>query len=162
MPDLPLRFRARVRHEADRTYAVLVEGPAGEVLVGATGSLRTVRTVAREGAARLYGVAAEQVDEDHLEMVIPQPPYGRDGQWVRIISAGESTAPDDSVDLGMAGQAHWFGPEGAWFVTVAGSGTAVYPSEYLDFVPALTEEEVAELRRYVARSARSSSGVSGS
>ncbi|MFG3643669.1 hypothetical protein ACGF3C_25735 [Micromonospora sp. NPDC047762] len=157
MPDIPPRSRTRVRHEPDRSYAVLVDGPDGEVLVGATGSLRKVRTVAREGAARLYGVTAERVDEDHLDVVIPQPPYGRDGQWVRIISAGESAAPDDLVDLGKVGQAHWFGHEGAWFVTVAGSGTAIYPSEYLDFAPTVTDEEVAELRRYLARSAPSPS-----
>ncbi|MEV4496323.1 hypothetical protein C7C45_31160 [Micromonospora arborensis] len=78
----------------------------------------------------------------------------RDGQWVRIVSAGESTAPDDAVDLGAAGQAHWFGHAGAWFVTVADSGTAVYPSEHLDFAPVLTDAEVSELQRYLARSAR--------
>ncbi|MFE9188299.1 hypothetical protein ACFYL6_01685 [Micromonospora sp. NPDC007208] len=152
MPDIPLRFRARVRHEADRSYAVLVAGPEGEVLVGVTGSLREVRTVAREGAARLFGVPTERIAEDHLDVVIPQPPYARDGQWVRIVSAGESAAPDDAIDLGAAGQAHWFGHEGAWFVTVAGSGTGVHPSEHLDFAPVLTDDEVAELRRYLDRS----------
>lgn len=157
MPDIPLRFRARVRHEPDRSYAVLVEGPGGEVLVGTTGSLREVRRVAREGAARLFDATIERIAEDHLDVVIPQPPYGRDGQWVRIVSAGESAAPDDAVDLGLAGQAHWFGHEGAWFVTVAGSGTAVYPSEYLDFAPVLTDGEVAELQRYLARSAQAPS-----
>ncbi|RAO02435.1 hypothetical protein GUI43_05463 [Micromonospora noduli] len=157
MPELPLRFRARVRHEPDRSNAVLVEGPEGEVLVGVTGSLREVRTVAREGAARLFGVPTERIAEDHLDLAIPQPPYGRDGQWVRIVSAGESAAPDDAVDLGAAGQAHWFGHEGAWFVTVAGSGTAVHPSEHLDFAPVLTDDEVAELRRYLDRSAQSPS-----
>ncbi|MER7590771.1 hypothetical protein ABTW72_24860 [Micromonospora sp. NPDC127501] len=157
MPDVPLRFRARVRHEPDRSYAVLVEGPEGEVLVGVTGSLREVGTVAREGAARLFGVPADQIAQDHLDVVIPQPPYGRDGQWVRIVSAGESAAPDDAVDVGMAGQAHWFGHEGAWFVTVAGSGTAVHPGEHLDFAPVLTDEEVAELRKYLDRSAQSPS-----
>ncbi|MEU1591067.1 hypothetical protein [Micromonospora sp. NPDC005710] len=157
MSVLPLRVRARVRHESDRTYVVLVDGPDGEVLVGATGILREVRTVAREGAARLFGVTTERVDGDHLDLVIPQPPYGRDGQWVRITSAGEAATPDDSVDVGMAGQAHWFGHEGAWFVTVAGSGTAIYPSEYLDFAPTVTDEEIAELRRYLARSAPSPS-----
>ncbi|MET8094347.1 hypothetical protein [Micromonospora sp. NPDC005220] len=153
MPDNPLQFRARVRHQPDRSYAVLVEGPDGEVLVGTTGSLREVRSVARQGAARLLGVPADQTAKIHLDVVIPQPPYGRDGQWVRIVSADESTVAE-SVDLGRAGQAHWFGHEGAWFVTVAGSGTAIYPSEHLDFAPVLTNEEVDELRRYLARSAQ--------
>ncbi|MET7947101.1 hypothetical protein [Micromonospora sp. NPDC005324] len=157
MPDLPLRFRARVRHEPDRSYAVLVEGPDGEVLVGATGSLKEVRTVASEGAARLFGVTTERIAGQCLDVVIPQPPYGRDGQWVRIVSAGESAAPDDAVDLGAAGQAHWFGHGGAWFVTVAGSGAAIYPSEHLDFAPTVTDEEIADLRRYLARSSPSSS-----
>ncbi|WP_433308244.1 hypothetical protein ACQP0U_17290 [Micromonospora sp. CA-269861] len=154
MADSPLQFRARVRHEPDRSYAVLVDGPEGEVLVGTTRSMREVGRMAREGAARLFGVTTEQIAGDYLDVVIPQPPYGRDGQWVRIVSAGESADPDDSVDLGVAGQAHWFDHEGAWFVTVAGSGTAIYPSEHLDFAPVLTDDEVAELQRYLARSAQ--------
>ncbi|MEU4531549.1 hypothetical protein AB0F49_25310 [Micromonospora ureilytica] len=115
MRDIPSRFRARVRHEPDRSYAVLVEGPDGEVLVGATGSLRAVRRVAREGAASLFGMPPERVAEEHLDVVVPQPPYGRDGQWVRIVPAGER--------------------------------------ECLDFAPVPTNEEVDELRRYLARSA---------
>ncbi|GLZ61359.1 hypothetical protein [Micromonospora sp. NBRC 107095] len=151
MPDVPPQFRARVRHEPDRSYAVLVEGPDGEVLAGATGSLRDVRTVARQGAARLFGVPVDQIAEARLDVVIPQPPYGRDGQWVRIVSTGDDPS---GVDLGRAGQAHWFGHGGAWFVTVAGSGTAVHPGEHLDFAPVLSDEEAAELRRYLARSAQ--------
>ncbi|MEH0929184.1 hypothetical protein [Micromonospora sp. CPCC 205558] len=151
MLDIPLQFRARVRHEPDRSYAVLVEGPDGEVQIGVTGSLREVRGVARQGAARLFGVPVDQIAEDRLHVVIPQPLYGRDGQWVRIVSAGDCTGAE-SLDLGVAGQAHWFDHEGAWFVTVAGSGTAIYPSEYLDFAAVLTEDEVAELRSYLARS----------
>ncbi|MEU4555925.1 hypothetical protein EV382_2034 [Micromonospora violae] len=150
MPELPPQFRARVRHEPDRSYAVLVEGPDGEVLVGGTGSLREVRRVARQGAARLFGVPVDQIVEARLDIVIPQPPYGRDGQWVRIVAAGDST-DEESFDLGLAGQAHWFDQQGAWFVTVARSGTGVYPSEYLDFAPVITEDEVAELRSYLAR-----------
>ncbi|MEU7847958.1 hypothetical protein [Micromonospora parva] len=153
MPDIPPQFRARVRHEPDRSYAVLVEGPDGEVLAGATDSLREVRTVAREGAARLFGVPVDQIAEAHLDVVIPQPPYGRDGQWVRIVSTDDPTGTE-SLDLGRAGQAHWFGHGGAWFVTVAGSGTAVHPSEHLDFAPVLTDDEAAELRRYLGRSAQ--------
>ncbi|MBM0231717.1 hypothetical protein JNW91_07510 [Micromonospora sp. STR1_7] len=154
MADIPLRIRARVRHEPDRSYAVLVEGPEGEVLVAVTRSTREVHRVAREGAARLFGVPTERVAGEYVDVVIPQPPYGRDGQWVRIVSTGESTDPEDSADLGAAGEAHWFGHEGAWFVTVAGSGTALHPSEHFDFAPVLTDEEVAELRSYLARSAR--------
>lgn len=154
MPDIPPQFRARVRHEPDRSYAVLVDGPDGETLVGATGSLREVRTVARQGAARLFGVPVDQIAEARLDVVIPQPPYGRDGQWVRIVSTDD---PTDAESLGRAGQAHWFGHEGAWFVTVAGSGTAVYPGEHLDFTPVLTDDEATELRRYLARSAQSPS-----
>ncbi|WP_406070189.1 hypothetical protein [Micromonospora sp. NBC_01638] len=154
MADIPLQFRARVRHEPDRSYAVLVEGPEGEVLVCTTGSMREVRRAAREGAARLFGVPADRIAGEDLDVVIPQPPYGRDGQWVRIVSAGESTDPDDVVDLGVVGQAHWFGHEGAWFVTVADSGTAIYPSECLDFTPVLTDKEVAELQSYLARPAQ--------
>ncbi|MEU8258916.1 hypothetical protein AB0C06_32155 [Micromonospora inaquosa] len=150
---IPPQFRARVRHEPDRSYAVLVEGPAGEVLVGTTGGLREVRSVARQGAARLFGVPVDQIAEARLDVVIPRPPYGRDGQWVRIVATGDSTG-GESLDVGLAGQAHWFDHEGAWFVTVAGSGTGVYPSEYLDFAPVLTEDEVAELRSHLARSAR--------
>ncbi|MEV7988691.1 hypothetical protein [Micromonospora sp. NPDC085948] len=153
MGDVPLRFRARVRHEPDRSYAVLVEGPEEEAYVGTTRSTREVRTLAREGAARLFDVPPDRIAERHLDVEIPQPPYGRDGQWVRIISAGASTAEEDLADLGVAGQAHWFGHEGAWFVTVAGSGTAIHPSEHLDFTPVLTAAEVAELRSYLARSA---------
>ncbi|WP_256443412.1 hypothetical protein [Micromonospora sp. M51] len=41
MPDIPPQFRARVRHEPDRSYAVLVEG--------------------RQGAARLFGVPLDQI-----------------------------------------------------------------------------------------------------
>ncbi|MEV4118678.1 hypothetical protein [Micromonospora sp. NPDC049645] len=151
MADIPLQVRARVRHEPDRSYAVLVEGPEGEVLVGVTRSLRQVRGVAREGSARLYGVPMDRIAAECVDVVIPQPPYGRDGQWVRIVSTGDSASAEDVVDLGAAGQAHWFGHEGAWFVTVAGSGTGIHPSEHLDFAPVLTDVEVTELRRYLAR-----------
>ncbi|MGC4812794.1 hypothetical protein ACLQ29_19910 [Micromonospora sp. DT228] len=58
---------------------------------------------------------------------------------------------------GVAGQAHWYSHEGAWFVTVAGFGTAIYPGECLDFTPVLSDVEVAELESYLARSPRPSS-----
>ena len=149
MADVPLRIRARVRHEPDRSYAVLVEGPEGEVLVGITGSTGELSTLAREGAARLFGVPADRIEGEYLHLVIPQPPYGRDGQWVRIISVEESSHPGDVQELGALGQAHWFGHEGGWFVTVAPFGTGIYPSEDLDFAPVVTDEEVAELQSYL-------------
>ncbi|MER7074193.1 hypothetical protein [Terrabacter sp. NPDC000476] len=144
-----LRVRARVRHEADRSYAVLVEGPDGEVLVGITRETGQVYTLAREGAARLFDVPVERIAGEYLDVVIPRPPYGSDGQWVRVVSAGESTNPDDLVDVGTAGQGYWFGPEGAWLVVLPGSGAGIYPSEYLDFEPRVSDEEVAALERHL-------------
>ncbi|SCF24914.1 hypothetical protein [Micromonospora mirobrigensis] len=86
-----------------------------------------------------------------------RPPYGRDGQWVRIVSTGGSTDPEDAVDLGAVAVAHWFGAEGAWFVTVAGSGTGIHPGECLDFAPEITEVEATELRSWLGRSTPPSS-----
>jgi hypothetical protein len=54
--------------------------------------------------------------------------------------------PSEAEDLGRLGQAHWFGPEGAWFVTVTGS-TGIHPSENLDFAPTVTDEEVAAFQQ---------------
>ena len=134
--------RARVRHEGDRSYTVLVLGPAGEVEVGTTTETGRLHRLAVEGAARLLGVPLEQVV---VELVVPHPPYGRDGQLVRIISR---EVPEDH---GALGQAHWFGAEGAWFVTVAGSGTGIVASEGLDFAPQVGDVELAELTAYLER-----------
>ena len=155
MADARLRVRARVRHEPDRSYAVLVEGPEGEVLVGATRQTGQVRGVAREGAARVFGVPVERIAGEHLEVVVPRPPYGTEGRWVRVVSAGDSTDPEDWLDVGAAGQASWFGSEAAWLVVLPGSGAGMYPSEHLDFEPVVSPEEVAALERHL-RSGESS------
>ncbi|WP_432570099.1 hypothetical protein [Kineococcus sp. SYSU DK005] len=155
MADAPLHVRARVRHEPDRSCAVLVEGLDGEVLVGATGQTGQVRTVAREGAARVFGVPLERIAGEHLEVVVPRPPYGSEGQWVRVVTAGEPTDPQDWLDVRAAGQAYWFGPEAAWLVVLPGSGAGMRPSEHLDFEPVVSPEEVAALERHL-RSGESS------
>ena len=155
MADAPLHMRARVRHEPDRSYAVLVDGPDGEVLVGVTRQTGQVRTVAREGAAGVFGVPVERISEEHLQVVMPRPPYGEEGQWVRVVSAGESNDPEDWLEVGTAGQAFWFGPEAAWLVVLPGFGAGMYPSEHLDFEPVVSPEEVAALERHL-RSGESS------
>ena len=138
--------RARVRHEQDRSYTVLVVGPAGEVEVGTTTETGQLHRLAVEGAARLLSVPLEQVAEQVVvDLVVPRPPYGRDGQLVRI------TSRDVPEDHGALGQAHWFGAEGAWFVTVAGSGTGIVASEGLDFAPQVGDVESAELTAYLQR-----------
>ncbi|WP_432509316.1 hypothetical protein [Kineococcus auxinigenes] len=134
--------RARVRHEEDRSYTVLVVGPAGEVEVGTTTETGQLHRLAVEGAAWLLSVPLEQVV---VELVVPRPPYGRDGQLVRI------TSRDVPEDHGALGQAHWFGAEGAWFVTVTGSGTGIVASEGLDFAPQVGDAELAELTAYLER-----------
>lgn len=60
--------------------------------------------------------------------MIPRPPCGTDGQWVWIVSGGgESTNPDDRLDVEMARQASWFGPEAARLVVLPGLGVRIYP-----------------------------------
>ncbi|NAZ74732.1 hypothetical protein GTQ99_04745 [Kineococcus sp. T13] len=137
--------KARVRHEQDRSYTVLVLGPAGEAEVGTTTETGQLRRLAVEGAARLLSVPLEQVV---VELVVPRPPCGRDGQLVRI------TSRDVPEDHGALGQAHWFGAEGAWFVTVVGSGTGIVPTEGLDFAPQVGDLELAELTAYLERAGR--------
>lgn len=134
--------RARVRHEEDRSYTVLVVGPAGEVEVATTTETGQLHRLAEEGAARLLRVPREQVV---VELVVPRPAYGRDGQLVRI------TSRDAPEEHGALGQAHWFGAEGAWFVTVAGSGTGIVATEGLDFAPQVGDAELAELTAYLER-----------
>ncbi len=131
-----------MRHEEDRSYTVLVVGPAGEVEVGTTTETGQLHRLAVEGAAWLLSVPLEQVV---VELVVPRPPYGRDGQLVRI------TSRDVPEDHGALGQAHWFGAEGAWFVTVTGSGTGIVASEGLDFAPQVGDAELAELTAYLER-----------
>lgn len=139
---------ARVRHEQDRSYTVLVVGPAGEAEVGTTTETGQLLGLAEEGATWLLGVPLEQIV---VELVMQRPPYGRDGQLVRI------TSREVPEDHGALGQAHWFGAEGAWFVTVvgSGSGTGIVASEGLDFEPQVGEVELAELTAYLERGGRS-------
>ncbi|MCG5468898.1 hypothetical protein LADH09A_002798 [Micromonospora sp. LAH09] len=150
MSDPTILVRARVRHEPDRSYAVLVEGPDGEVEVGRTGRTADLWALAQAGAARLFG---ESLGADNLILHVPQPPYGRDGQWVRIIAVENPDDPSESADIGVLAQARWFGHEGAWFVTVTGTGTGIVPSEFLDFEPVVTDEQVAAFHTYLAATA---------
>ena len=152
MSDAPLHVRARVRHEPDRSYAVLVEGPEGEVLVGTTRRTGEVLAVGREGAARVFAVAVGQIARD-FDVAFPRPPYGRDGQWVRIVAVEDPSETEEVEMLGIAGQAHWFGAETAWFVTVPGYGTGIYPGELLDFEAVVSAEEEAALRTYTREGA---------
>ncbi len=146
------KVRARVRHEPDRSYAVLVQGPDGEVEVGRTKRTAGLRALAQAGAARLFG---EDLGADNLTLHVPQPPYGQDGQWVRIIAAENPDDPSETADIGILAQAHWFSHEGAWFVTVTGTGTGIIASEYLDFDPVVTDEEVTAFHTYIAQTAAS-------
>ncbi|RQX15731.1 hypothetical protein DDE19_18285 [Micromonospora ureilytica] len=61
--------------------------------------------------------------------------------------------PWESADIGVLAQAHWFGHEGAWFVTVTGTGTSIVPSEHLDFEPVVTDEQVAAFDTYITAAA---------
>jgi hypothetical protein len=147
MVEVPERVRARVRHEPDRSCTVLVSGPQGEVVVGTTTRTDQVLAVAREGAARVFGVSELGLDRLHLSM--PQPPYGRDGQTVRITSVSDPDDPSERELLGAVGQVHWFSHESAWFVTVPGSGTGIHPGEELDFEPVVSAEEAGKLKAYL-------------
>jgi hypothetical protein len=64
------------------------------------------------------------------------------------------TSREVPEDHGALGQAHWFGAEGAWFVTVVGSGTGIVASEGLDFEPQVGDVELAELTAYLERGGR--------
>ncbi|WP_432571412.1 hypothetical protein [Kineococcus sp. SYSU DK005] len=151
MAEIPDEVRARVRHEPDRSYAVLVTGPDGEVLVGSTRRTGEVHALALDGAAALFGVPAAALHGGRVHLTVPQPPYGREGQRVRITSVQDPEDPGERELLGAVGQAHWFGHEGAWFVTVPGSGTGIHPGEDLDFEPDVSAEEAAALEAYLAR-----------
>ena len=145
MSEEAITVRVRVRHQPDRSYAVLVEGPDGEVEVGRTFKTGDVLALGRAGAARLLGVSEGSIRTgDGPDF--PRPPYGEDGQWVRIIAVENPDDPSEAEDIGRLGQAHWFGPEGSWFVTVTGS-TGIHPSENLDFAPTVTDEEVAAFQQ---------------
>ena len=153
MNDEPIRVRARVLHQPDRSYVVMVDGPDGEVEVGHTSRTREVLTLARAGAARMLGVPEESVQPEDIALTFPQPPYGEDGQWVRIIAAENPSDPSEAADVGVLAQAYWFSHEAAWFVTVTGTGTGIHPSEHLDFAPVATDEEVAAFHAYISSNA---------
>ncbi len=120
--DAPWLVRARVRHEPDRSCAVLVGGPDGEVQVGNTRQTGRIGQVAREGADRLWGRPAGSTTWANLELSMPRPPCGRDGQWVRVVAVGEDALPDDLLEVGQVGLAYWFGAEWAWMVSGPGLG----------------------------------------
>lgn len=156
MGDPETQVRARVRHEPDRSYAVLIETPDGEVEVGRTGKTADLWALAQAGAARQFGEGSRATN---LTLHVPQPPYSQDGQWVRVIAVENPDDPSESADIGVLAQAHWFGHEGAWFVTVTGTGTGVVPSERLDFEPVVTDAELAAFHAYTAAAATSSTNT---
>ncbi|NHC45424.1 hypothetical protein [Motilibacter aurantiacus] len=146
MTERRLQAHARVRHEPDRSYTVLVQGPDGEREVGTTAETGRLGPLARSGAARLHGV-----DEAEVELVsldVPRPPYGRDGQWVRVVQVENLLDPSEAELLGRPGRASWLGGEGAWLVLLSG-GAGVFPGEHLDFDPDVTPAEAAEMEAYV-------------
>ena len=136
-PGRPVLVRARVRHERDRSYTVVVEGPQGDVDVGNTRLTHEVAAIALAGAAHLFGISERLVRLERPRM--PQPPYGREGQFVRIISERNAEM------YGLLGQAHWWGAEGCWHVGVIGNISGFLASEELDFEPVMTWEELGAL-----------------
>jgi hypothetical protein len=106
--------------------------------------------LARAGGGRLLGVPESSIRYQDIDLRFPRPPYGQNGQWVRIVAAADPNDPRDGENIGQAGQAQWFGAESAWFVTTASSGTGIYASEVLDFAPTVTDEEVAAFDAYIA------------
>lgn len=150
MVDAPWSVQVRVRHEPDRSYAVFIHGPDGEVQVGSTHETGRIGPVACEGADRLWGRPAGSTTWANLELSMPRPPYGRDGQWVRIVAVGEDAVPDDLLEVGLAGLAYWFGWECAWMVSGPRLG-GIYPSEYLDFEPTVSAVEVEQMREHQER-----------
>jgi hypothetical protein len=147
MGDPGVQVRARVRHEPDRSYAVLVGGPDGEVEVGRTAKTADLWPMAQAGAARLFG---DGFEADTLTLHVPQPPYGQDGQWVRIVAVENPDDPSEGADVGVLARAHWSGHDGAWFVTVPGTGTGIVPSEHLDFAAIVTDAEATAFHAYIA------------
>jgi hypothetical protein len=150
MTDELRTVRARVLHQTDRSYVVLIHGPGGEEEVGRTSKTREVLAMAQAGAARMWGVPEDELAPSDVVLEFPQPPYGRDGQWVRIIAVDNPADPYETAEVGLLARAHWFGHEGAWFVTVTGAGTSVHPSEHLDFAPTVTDREVAAFHAYLS------------
>lgn len=139
-----------MRHLADRSYVVLIDGPDGEVEVGRTRRTRDVLSTARAGAARVLGVPEDGLGLDDIAPTFARPPYGTDGQWVRIVAVENSHDASEASEIGLLGRAYWFDHEAAWFVTVTGSGTSLHPGEHLDFAPSVTDEEVAAFDAYIS------------
>ena len=150
MSDERRTVRARVLHQPDRSYVVLIDGPGGAEEAGRTGKTRDVLAIARAGAARILGVPEDGLDSRDVVLEFPRPPYGTDGQWVRIIAVDDPADPSETAEVGLLATAHWFGHEAAWFVTVTGAGTSVHPSEHVDFAPTVTEGEAAAFHAYLS------------
>lgn len=143
--------RAEVHHQPDRSYVVLIDEPDGKVAAGRTYRTRDVLSMARAGVARMLGVPEKDLGPDSVSLIFPQPPYGTDGQWVRIAAVENPADPFEAVVVGLLGKAYWSELQAAWFVTTAGAGTGIHPSEDLDFAPAVSDEEVAAFDAYVSR-----------
>ena len=114
----------------------------------ATPALASATTLS---STALFGVPVAALGGGRVHLGVPQPTYGRDGQSVRITSVRNPEDPGERELLGAVGQAHWSGHEGAWFVTVPGSGTGTHPGEDLDFEPVASQEEAAALEAHLAR-----------
>jgi hypothetical protein len=92
-------------------------------------------------AALLQGVDLPVADVDVLLT---------DRAGVDAFAANNPADLSETAEVGLLARAHWFGHDGAWFVTVTGAGTSVHPSEHLDFAPTVTEREVAAFHAYLS------------
>lgn len=135
--------KARVRHEQDRSYTVLVVGPAGEAEVGTTTETGQLLSLAEEGAARLLRMPSEQIV---VELVMPRPAL-RPG---RAASAHH--------ELGGA-RGPWSAGSGALVRGRRGlvrdrrreRGTGIVASEGPDFEPEVDDVELGELTAFLER-----------
>ncbi len=147
--EAPLHVRARVRHEPDCSYAVLVEGPEGEVVVGTTRRTGEVLAVGREGAARVFAVAVGQIAQD-FDVAFPAAAVR--ARW----AVGAHHRGGGSQRGRGAGGAGGCGA-GALVrrgVGVVRDGARVrhghLPRELLDFEPVISAEEEAALQVYTS------------
>ncbi|MFI6269958.1 hypothetical protein [Micromonospora zamorensis] len=111
---------------------------------------KRVRARVRHLAARALGVPEGGLGLNDIALTFARPPYGTDGQWVRVVAVEDPDDPSEASEIGLLGRAYWFDHEAAWFVTVTGSGTGLHPSEHLDFAPSVTDEEVAAFDAYIS------------